>query len=121
MLCSIRYDRTTCVKEDRMSKPASRKNIATFVVVGLAAVFGSGWSIAQTETDDIKPAVSSRFHIERGTTTGFVIVKLVIPEGNHIYGLSQAEPLTASKFSLKESKKYRLTGKFKSDVPPQVV
>jgi hypothetical protein len=104
-----------------MSRPASSKNIATFVVVGLAAVFGSRWSIAQTETDDLKPAISSRFHVERGTTAGFVIVKVVIPEGNHIYGLSQAEPLTASKFSLKESKKYRLAGKFKSDVPPKVV
>ena len=65
--------------------------------------------------------MSARFHIESGKDTGFLIVKMVIPKGSHIYGLSQKKPLSPSKLTVKNSNRLVAAKKFKTDRKPKVI
>ena len=65
--------------------------------------------------------MSARFHVESGKETGFLIVKMVIPKGSHIYGLNQKKPLSPSKLSVKNTNQLVAAKKFKTDRKPKVI
>ena len=98
------------------------RNHATFICLTLACLLGhTASSLAQSSnaSDDLQ--MSARYHVESGTDRGFLIVKLVIPKGSHIYGLNQKKPLSPSKIVVKNDKKLAAGTSFKSDRKPTVV
>lgn len=74
---------------------------------------------------EIKPPqsyqVSSRIHLQEGQNTGYLVVKVELQKGMHIYSLSQAGKIPPTKLSVAASKQFRLTGKFSPDKPAKVV
>ena len=70
---------------------------------------------------DNEVKVTARYHIESGKNRGFLIVKLDISPGSHIYSLTQKEPLQPSKLVVKPSKAYAVGKKFKCDKQPKVI
>ena len=97
----------------------------TAVIIAATLPAGSAYSQFQstqfqsTDSEEIK--ISARYHIQTGTDQGFLIVKLVIPDGNYIYSTTQTEPLIPSKFVVKASPQFSVGKKFKSDKQPKVI
>ncbi len=85
--------------------------------------FGNGLdpsdSSRQEEAEPFK--LSSRFHLQKGTKTGYLIVKIELPEGSYIYSLTQPAPLRPSKIKATKSNQFHMNGSFTPDTPPIVV
>lgn len=64
--------------------------------------------------------MSARYHIESGSTSGFLIVKIEIPKGSYIYGLTQTKPLLPSKLTLKQNSRIQVKA-FSPDQKPKVI
>ena len=77
--------------------------------------------VAQTSQSNQELKMSARYHVETGKDTGFLIVKLQIPKGSHIYSLTQKKPLSPSKVSVKNSKQLVAGKTFKPDRKPKVI
>ncbi len=65
--------------------------------------------------------LTSRFHVQKGTNTGYLIVKVEMPKGSYVYSTTQKEPLKPSKIQVVESNQFRIEGKFTPDRPATVV
>ena len=65
--------------------------------------------------------ISSRFHVQKGTQTGYLIVKVELPKGSYIHSTTQKAPLRPSKIAVAESKQFRINGKFAPDQLPTVI
>lgn len=65
--------------------------------------------------------LSSRFHLQTGTKTGYLIVKVELPKGSYIYSTTQSAPLRPSKIQVTQSNQFRIIGKFTPDRPPTVI
>lgn len=73
-------------------------------------------------SDEDKPfELSSRFHLQEGTSTGYLIVKLELPQGSYIYSMAQKAPLRPSKIQVIRSGQFRIKGNFMPDRPAIVV
>lgn len=82
----------------------------------------------QTPKDQEKPPfqITSRFHLqegktETGTAIGYLVVKVALAEGNHIYSLTQSGDIAPSKIAVKPSKSFRINSKFTPDRKPKVI
>ena len=75
--------------------------------------------------NELKPAksyqVSSRIHLQEGKNTGYLVVKVELRKGKHIYSLNQAGKIPPTKLNVAQSKQFRLTGKFSPDKPAKIV
>ena len=65
--------------------------------------------------------ISGKFHIESGTNQGFLILKLELPDGSHIYSLTQPAPLIPTKLTVKQHKQFKVEKAFQADTKPQVI
>ena len=65
--------------------------------------------------------VSSRFHVEQGSTTGYLVVKVEMAKGSYIYSMTQPAPMRAAKITVSPSNQFRIIGKFAPDKPATVV
>lgn len=79
----------------------------------------SAAQLGQIVDEPIK--LSARYHIESGTDTGFLIVKVEVPVGNHIYSLNQSSPLKPSKIVVERISQFTADTSFKSDRQPTVI
>lgn len=100
-------------------------NLSRLFCFALAAVVccqPANTVLAQAPIDDAPPVkMSARYHIEDGTNAGFLIVRVEIPKGNHIYGLNQPKPLRKSEIMVEQSQQFTSEKKFKSDKKPKVI
>ncbi len=78
---------------------------------------------AQDGPTDGEPPVklSARYHIESGSDRGFLIVRVDVPVGNHIYSLNQPEPLIPTRIAVKSTPRFKAEKTFKSDKKPLVI
>ncbi|MFK7768818.1 MAG: hypothetical protein AB8B55_16480 [Mariniblastus sp.] len=68
-----------------------------------------------------KPLVlSSRIHLQKGTNLGYLVVKVDLLKGSHIYSLTQKGNVTASKIKVAANEKFRIGGEFSPDRPANV-
>ena len=75
-----------------------------------------------TEFDENRPyKISSRIHLQKGASTGYLIVKMELPKGSYIYSLTQKAPLRPSKIKVAGSKQFRLKAGFTPDRPAKVI
>lgn len=77
-----------------------------------------------TSTPQKAPApykLSSRFHVQKGSQTGYLILKIELPQGSYIYSTTQKAPLRPSKITVAKSKQFRMDGEFTPDRPPTVI
>ena len=77
--------------------------------------------VAQLSKPNSDLKMSARYHIETGKDTGFLIVKMEIPKGNHIYSLTQGKPLSPSKLTVKPTKQVVAAKSFTADRKPKVI
>ena len=61
-------------------------------------------------SEDVK--LTARYHIETNTKKGYLIVRVDVAEGSHIYSLKQGKPLTPSKIEIEKSKLYEVAKQF---------
>ncbi|MEL7496037.1 MAG: protein-disulfide reductase DsbD domain-containing protein [Planctomycetota bacterium] len=62
---------------------------------------------------------SSRVHLKQGTTQGYLVVKVELNPGFHIYSITQKGAVPPTKLKVAESKQYKL-GKFNPDTPAKI-
>ena len=65
--------------------------------------------------------VSSRFHLQQGSNTGYLVVKVELAKDSYIYSLSQKSPLKPSKIHVADSPQFELKSEFNPDRPPIVI
>jgi hypothetical protein len=65
--------------------------------------------------------LSGRFHLQTGTTQGYLVLECELQPGNYIYSLTQAEPLKPTQIRVAPSEQYALMGNFNPDQSPMVV
>jgi hypothetical protein len=81
----------------------------------------SGKTTVNTQKEPAPYKLSSRFHLQKGTNAGYLIVKVEMPQGSYIYSTTQRAPLRPSKIQVAESNQFRIKGKFTPDRPATVV
>ena len=64
--------------------------------------------------------LSSRMHLQTGTNKGFLIVRVDLAEGSHIYSLTQTGDARPTKLTVTPSPNFRLIGGFSPDRPAEV-
>lgn len=74
-----------------------------------------------TQNDAQPYKLSSRFHLQKGTNSGYLIVKIELRKGSYIYSMTQRAPLRPSKIQVTQSNQFRLNGKFIPDRPATII
>ena len=64
---------------------------------------------------------TSRVHLQKNSTRGYLIFQVELPKGSHIYSLTQKGELRPSKLTVSDSKQFRMLGQFAPDRPPEVI
>ena len=80
------------------------------------ALFLTEGAVAQ---DDF--AITGTYQIEKGQRHGWLILNVTIPEGHHIYALTQKGTPPPTKIKLADSKQFKLIKKFTSNKKPKVI
>ena len=88
--------------------------------IGLIAVAISIVSSTQLEAQT-KLKLTARYQIEKGTRNGWIVVSAEIPEGNHIYALTQKGTPPPTKIKIAASDDFSVTKKFKPNKKPKVI
>ena len=65
--------------------------------------------------------LTSRIHVQKGSDTGYLVVKLDLKPGEHIYSLTQKGSIPPSKITVQSNPQFQLTDKFNPDKPAKVV
>lgn len=103
-----------------VSADLSRSKMVTMgrllVIVALTAFATSATVVAQE-----LPVIKASYQIENGTRKGWLIVTVEVPEGCHIYALTQEGSPPPTKIKVAESESFELLEKFRSDKKPHVV
>jgi hypothetical protein len=81
----------------------------------------SGLLTAPTGFAQELPVITAKYQIENGTRKGWLVVTVEIPEGCHIYALTQKGSPPPTKLKLAESKMYTVIEEFRADKRPHVV
>lgn len=72
----------------------------------------------QQEQDAKKPyRLSSRIHLQEGSTKGYLVVKVELDEGMFVYSLTQKGSVPPTKLTVGKTSLFKLTGKFSPDTP----
>ena len=64
--------------------------------------------------------LSSRLHLQTGSNKGYLVVRVDLAEGSHIYSLTQKGSALPTKLTVTPSNKFRLLGGFTPDRPAEV-
>lgn len=64
--------------------------------------------------------LSSRIHMQAGSNQGYLVVRVDLLEGSHIYSLTQKGEVRPTKLTVTPSPKFRLLGNFTPDRPAEV-
>jgi len=65
--------------------------------------------------------LSGRFHLQAGTTQGYLVLECQLQPGSYIYSLTQSQPLKPTQISVTPSEQYALMGSFNPDQPAKVI
>ncbi len=65
--------------------------------------------------------MTSRFHLQKGTNKGYLVLKVDLDEGYYIYSLTQSGQVRPTMITTAPSEQFRLTGKFNPDRPPTII
>ncbi len=65
--------------------------------------------------------LSSRIHLEKGTTKGYLVVQLDLAEGYHVYSMNPKGSPSPTILTVSQSNDLRLVSKFASDKAPIVI
>jgi len=123
-----------CMVADMVFRPRFWLRFCFCLSLIAAAVVSSG-SFAQDEApafkpgkfklpglglqgDDDKVTARGRLEITRGMSQGRVTIDVEIPEGFHIYSLTQQKPLKKTLVKVTESEQFKLTAEFQADHAP---
>ena len=87
----------------------------------LAGKGNSRESLTGKKTSDKPYKVSSRFHLQQGSNTGYLVVKVELANDSYIYSLSQTPPLRPSKIHVADSQQFKLKSEFNPDRPATVI
>lgn len=90
-----------------------------FLVPVLAFLFGMLTTEALLAQQDIK--IEGTYQIEKNQRHGWLILNVEIPDGHHIYALTQKGSPPPTKIKLEESDQFEMMDKFKADKKPKVV
>jgi len=64
--------------------------------------------------------LSSRLHLKTGSNKGYLVVRVDLAEGSHIYSLTQKGDARPTKLTVTPSPSFRLLGEFSPDRPAEV-
>ncbi len=64
--------------------------------------------------------LSSRLHLQNGTNKGYLVVRVDLVKGSHIYSLTQKGDVRPTKLTVTPSSEFRLLGGFTPDRPAEV-
>ena len=64
--------------------------------------------------------VSSRFHLQEGTTSGYLVVQVELPPESYMYSLNQTGAIYPTKIQVVPSDGFVIDGKFNPDRPAEV-
>jgi DsbC/DsbD-like thiol-disulfide interchange protein len=79
-------------------------------------------SLARAQHEDEGPLkLSARFELEKGKTTGRVVLECEIPEGSHIYSVDQTSPPGPTKIKIGGSDSFKTNGPFVADRKPEII
>ena len=90
-----------------------------YFVPVIAFLFGMLSTEALFAQQDIK--IEGTYQIEKDQRHGWVILNVEIPEGFHVYALTQKGSPPPTKIKLEESGQFELMDKFKADKKPKVI
>ena len=65
--------------------------------------------------------LTSRIHLEKGTTKGYLVVQLDLADGYHVYSLNPKGSPSPTKLTVSQSNDLRLISNFASDKAPIVI
>ena len=65
--------------------------------------------------------ISSRIHLSKGTQTGYLVVEVKLPEGKHIYSMTQKGAIPPTTLKALPNSQIQLTGDFSPDKPATVI
>lgn len=65
--------------------------------------------------------MTSRFHLQKGTNKGYLVLRVDLDEGYYIYSLTQPGNIRPTQITTAPSKQFRLTGKFNPDRPATII
>ncbi len=65
--------------------------------------------------------LSGRFHLQAGTTQGYLVLECQLQPGNYIYSLTQTEPIKPTQIRVTPSEQYAIKGAFNPDQPPKII
>ena len=82
---------------------------------------GLGDLNGQLESQAKPYAITSRFHLMEGTTSGYLVVQVDLGPGSHMYSLSQAGAINPTKIQVVPSDAFFIDGKFSPDRPADVI
>lgn len=69
-----------------------------------------------------KPYVlTSRIHLQKNSNRGYLVVRVEMAKGNHIYSLTQKGDLRPSKLTVTKSNQFGLLGQFAPDRPAEII
>lgn len=95
--------------------------MSTRSLLGLMVAIALGFATLNpvVAQDDFK--IEGTYQIEKGQRHGWLILKVNIPEGFHIYALTQEGSPPPTKIKLAESDAFEVMQKFKANKEPKVV
>lgn len=64
--------------------------------------------------------LTSRIHLEKGANTGYLVFRVELKKGSHLYSLTQTGDIPPAKIVVENSLTFQLAGKFSPDRPPAV-
>lgn len=80
-----------------------------------------GKALAANKDANSNYKISSRFHLQEGTTSGYLVVQVELQKGNYIYSLSQDGAVPPTTIRVVPSADFIVDGRFNPDRPAEVV
>lgn len=87
-----------------------------FLLVFFAGLMSANTAIAQNELK-----IKGTYQIEKNQRHGWLILNLEIPDGCHVYALTQEGTPPPTRLKLEESDQFELLEKFKANKKPKVI
>ncbi len=98
----------------------SKTSLCMSFVLMLVCLAGSASAQFTNSTSDEPIKLSAEFQLEKGKSTGKLILTAKIPEKHYVYSLTQKKGPPATKLKIAESKQFKL-GAFKPTKKPTVI
>lgn len=73
------------------------------------------------EENNLPFKMTSRFHLQKGTNQGYVVLKVELEKEHYLYSLTQVGDIRPTRITATPSKLIRLTAKFNPDRPATII